>query len=55
MERNTLAHNRGFIKIISGGFPNNTKKRKLSEAPWINTLISSLNKQEKSIPLKFLN
>ena len=43
------------IKIISSGFRNNTKKRKLSEALWISTLRPSLNKQEKqdkSIPLK---
>ena len=41
--------------VISSGFYNNTKKRKLSEALWINTLRPSLNKQEKSIPLKLFN
>ena len=34
---------------------NNTMKRKLSEALWINTLRPSLNKQEKSVPLKLFN
>ena len=43
------------FKVISSGFRNNTKKRKLSEALWINTLRPSLNKQEKSIPLKLFN
>ena len=31
-------------KIFGSGFRNNTKKRKLSEALWINTLRPSLNK-----------
>ena len=43
------------FKVISSGFHNNTKKRKLLEALWINTLRLSLNKQEKSIPLKLFN
>ena len=43
------------FKVISSGFRNNTKKRKLSEALWINALRPSLNKQEKSIPLKLFN
>ena len=43
------------FEVISSGFYNNTKKRKLSEALWINTLRPSLNKQEKSIPLKLFN
>ena len=43
------------FKIIRSGFRNNTKKRKLSEALCINTLRPSLNKQEKSIPLKLFN
>ena len=43
------------FKIISNGFRNNTKKKKLSEALWINTLRPPLNKQEKSIPLKLFN
>ena len=43
------------FKVTSSGFRNNTKKRKLLEALWINTLTPSLNKQEKSIPLKFCN
>ena len=42
------------FKIISSGFRNNTKERKLSEALWINTLRPSSYKQEKSIPLKIL-
>ena len=40
------------FKVISSGFRNNTKKRKSSEALWINTASSSLNKQGKSISLK---
>ena len=40
-------------KIISSGFRNNTKKRKLSEALLINTLRPSLNNQKKPISLKF--
>ena len=43
------------FKVISSGFRNNTKRRKLSEALWINTLRPSLNKQEKPIPLKLFN
>ena len=43
------------FKVISSGFRNNTKKRKLSEALWINALRPTLNKQGKSIPLKFFN
>ena len=43
------------FKVIASGFRNNTKKRKLSEALWINTLRPSLNKQENSIPLKLFN
>ena len=43
------------FKIISSGFCNNTEKRKLSEALWINTLRPTLNKQEKYIPLKLFN
>ena len=43
------------FKVISSGFRNNTEKRNLSEALWINTLRPSLNKQEKSIPLKLFN
>ena len=41
--------------VVSSGFRNHTKKRKLSEALWINTLRPSLNKQEMSIPLKLFN
>ena len=37
------------FKVISSGFRNNTKKRKLSEALWIDCLRRSLNKQEKFI------
>ena len=43
------------FKVISSGFRNNTKKRKLSEVLWINTLRPSLKKQEKSIPLKLFS
>ena len=43
------------FKVISSGFRNNTEKRNLSEALWINTLRPCLNKQEKSIPLKLFN
>ena len=43
------------FKVISSGFRNNTKKRKLSEVLWINTVRPSLIKQEKSIPLKLFN
>ena len=41
------------FKGINSGFRN--KKRTSSEALWINTLRPSLNKQEKSIPLKLFN
>ena len=43
------------FKVISSGFRNNTKTRKLSEALWINTFRPYLNKQEKSVPLKLFN
>ena len=43
------------FKVIRSGFRNSTKKRKLSGALWINTLRPSLNKQEKSIPLKLFS
>ena len=43
------------FKIISSGFCDNTNKRKLSEALWINTLRPSLNKQMKFTPLKLFN
>ena len=43
------------FKVISGGFRNNTKRIKLSEVLWINACRASLNKQEKSIPLKLFN
>ena len=43
------------FNVISSGFGNNTKKRKLSVASWINTFRLSLNKQKKSIPLKLFN
>ena len=43
------------FKISTSDLCNNAKKRKLSEALWINTLRPSLNKQEKSIPLKLFN
>ena len=39
------------FKVISSGFPNNTKKRRLSEALWINTLSSSLSKGSLSLKL----
>ena len=43
------------FKVISSGFRNNTKERKLSEVLWINTHRPSLNKQEKTISLKLFN
>ena len=43
------------FKVISSGFCNNTKKRKVSVALWINALRPSLDKQEKFIPLKLFN
>ena len=43
------------FKVISNGFRNNTKRRKLSEALWINNLRPSLNNQENSSPLKLFN
>ena len=43
------------FKIISHGFRNNTKKKKLSEALWIKTLRPTLNKHEKSISLKLFS
>ena len=39
-------------KIIGAGYRNNTMKRKLSEALFIKELKPTLNKQEKSLPLK---
>ena len=43
------------FKIISHGFRNNTKKKKLSEALWFKTLRPSLNRHEKSISLKLFS
>ena len=43
------------FKVISSGFRNNTKRKKLSEALRINTLRPSLKKQEKSIPPNLFN
>ena len=42
-------------KIIGTGYRNNTMKRKLSEALFIKELKPTLNKQEKSLPLKLFN
>ena len=42
-------------KIIGTGYRNNTMKRKLSEALFIKKLKPTLNKQEKSFPLKLFN
>ena len=42
-------------KIIVTGYRNNTMKRKLSEALFIKELKPTLNKQEKSLPLKLFN
>ena len=39
-------------KIIATGYRKNTMKRKLSEALFIKELKPTLNKQEKSVPLK---
>ena len=43
-----------IFKISSSGFRNKTNMRNLSEALWINTLRTSLRKQEKAISLKLL-
>ena len=40
------------FEIVSSGFRNNNKKRKLSEALRINTMKPSLNMPERSIPLE---
>ena len=42
-------------KIIGTGYGKNTMKRKLSEALFIKELNPTLNKQEKSVPLKLFN
>ena len=42
-------------KIIGTGYCDNTMKRKLSEALFIKKLKPTLNKQEKSLPLKLFN
>ena len=42
-------------KIIGTGYRNNTMKRKLSEVLFIKELKPTLNKQEKSLPLKLFN
>ena len=42
-------------KIIGTGYRNNIMKRKLSEALFIKELKSTLNKQEKYLPLKLFN
>ena len=42
-------------KIIGTGYRNNTMKRKLSEPLFIKELKPTLNKQEKSLPLKLFN
>ena len=49
-----FVHNTSVV-VIRSGFRNYTKKKKLSEALWINTTRPSLNKQEKSIPLRLFN
>ena len=42
-------------KIIGTGYRNNTMQRKLSEALFIKELKPTLNKQEKSLPLKLFH
>ena len=42
-------------KIIGTWYCKNTMKRKLSEALFIKELKPTLNKKEKSVPLKLLN
>ena len=42
-------------KIIGTGYRKNTMKRKLPEALFIKELKPTLNKQEKSVPLKLFN
>ena len=42
-------------KIIGTGYRKNTTKKKLSEALFIKELKPTLNKQEKSVPLKLFN
>ena len=42
-------------KITGTGYRNNTMQRKLSEALFIKELKPTLNKQEKSLPLKLFN
>ena len=42
-------------EIIGTGYSKNTMKRKLSEALFIKELNPTLNKQEKSVPLKLFN
>ena len=49
-KENTLVHNTRFLKTISSGFHNETKKGKLSEVT--NTLRLYLNKQENSTHFK---
>ena len=47
--------NTANFKIIDMNFSNNKGKHKISESLWIKDLRSTLNVQEKSIPLKLFN
>ena len=47
--------NTANFKIIDMNFSNNKGKHKISESLWIKDLRSTLNVQEKSIPLKLFD
>ena len=47
--------NAANFKIIDMNFSNNKRKRKNAESLWVKDLRSTLNVQEKSIPLKLFN
>ena len=45
----------GDYRIIRNGYGNNWNKRKIAEAILIKELKPTLNKQDKSIPLRLFN
>ena len=45
----------GDYQIIRNGYENNWNKRKIAEAILIKELKPTLNKQDKSIPLRLFN
>ena len=47
--------NTANFKIIDMNFSNSKRKGKIAESLWVKDLRSTLNVQEKSIPLKFFN